>query len=212
MKVPPVSTAAEMRTTRSYTMRARAASVEETRRRILQATFDLAADPVVPEIGLDMGARQAGVSVQTVLRHFGSRAGLVQATTEYGAALVAAERRAPAGDPREAIRLLVDHYETRGDSTLLLLAQERTDETVRAVVESGRAVHRTWVEESFGDQLVHLEPDLRQEAADLLAVVTDVYTWKLLRRDQGSSRARTAARIHTLVAAVLTAAGSRQET
>jgi AcrR family transcriptional regulator len=201
-----------MKATRSYTMRARAASVEETRRRILQATFDLAADHLVSEIGLDMVARQAEVSVQTVLRHFGSRAGLVQATTEYGAALVAAERRAPEGDPREAVRLLVDHYETRGDSALLLLAQERTDETVRAVVEGGRGVHRTWVEESFGDRLAHLEPDRRLEALDLLAVVTDVYTWKLLRRDQGSSRTRAEARIAALVAAVLTAAGSREET
>lgn len=201
-----------MKTTRSYTMRARAAAVEETRRRVLQATLDLAADRPVAEIGLELVARQAGVSVQTVLRHFGSRAGLVQATTDYAGALISAERRAPGGDPQEAVRVLVDHYEGRGDSTLLLLAQEGTDETVRTVVESGRGVHRAWVAESFGHVLDDLETDRREETLDLLAVVTDVYTWKQLRRDQHLSRATTEARIHTLVAAVLAAAGSREET
>jgi hypothetical protein len=43
------------------------------------------------------------------------------------------------------------------------------------------------------------------EAVDLLVVATDVYTWKLLRRDRGHSRSLTEQRIHTLVSAVLAA-------
>jgi AcrR family transcriptional regulator len=200
-----------MKTTRTYTMRARAAAVEETRRRILQATFDLAADRLVSEIALDDVAGRSGVSVQTVLRHFDSRAGLIRATTEFGASLVAQERRAPAGDLAEAVRLLVDHYELRGDTSVLLLAQEGSDETIGAVVARGREVHRDWVTDTFQPLLAHLEPVRREEAHDLLAVVTDVYTWKQLRRDQHLSREATEARITTLVAAVLAATDAHQE-
>jgi AcrR family transcriptional regulator len=186
-------------------MRARAASVEQTRQRILQATFDLAADRVVSDISLDLVAQQAGVSVQTVLRHFGSRAALIRAASEHGAALVAQERRAPAGDLDEAIRLLVDHYELRGDTSVLLLAQENSDPIVGAVVARGREVHREWVASTFRPLLGPLEPAARQEALDLLAVVTDVYTWKQLRRDQHLSREVTETHITRLVAAVLAA-------
>lgn len=192
-----------MKTTRPYTMRARAAAVQETRRRILQATLDLAAERLFADISLDAVATGAGVSVQTVLRQFGSRAALIEATIEYGTRLVAEERRAPAGDLDEAVRLLVEHYERRGEASLLLLAQESADAAARAAVEQGRSLHRTWVAESFAPMLDGLAPAGRRESLDLLAVATDVYTWKQLRRDQGLSRALTEARITTLVAAVL---------
>ena len=42
-------------------------------------------------------------------------------------------------------------------------------------------------------------PELTHE----LIVATDVYTWKLLRRDQGLSRERTAAAIRHMVQAIL---------
>src|SRR5688572_5999424 len=112
-----------MNRTRTYTMRARAAAVEHTRRRILDATFALFGERLISDIGLDAVARRADVSVQTVLRQFGSRAGLFEATAEHGSRLLAAEREAPAGDVPRAIRELLDHYEERGDATVLLLAQ-----------------------------------------------------------------------------------------
>jgi hypothetical protein len=41
------------------------------------------------------------------------------------------------------------------------------------------------------------------ERVDLLVVATDVYTWKLLRRDRGLDRANAEHRVHTLICAVL---------
>ena len=67
----------------------------------------------------------------------------------------------------------------------------------------GRAVHRRWVREVFGPLLPPAGPD-RDEVLDLLVVATDVYTWKLLRRDRGLSAPRTRARTEALVRAVLT--------
>ncbi len=188
---------------RTYTMRARAAAVEETRRRILDATFGLSSDRLISDISLDAVARAAEVSVQTVLRQFGSRAGLFEATAQHAARLVAAEREAPPGDVTGAVRVLLDHYERRGDATVLMLAQESSDPVVAAVVENGRALHRTWVIDVFTPLLRTAEQSAHAETIDLLVVATDVYAWKLLRRDRGLSRTEVEQRMTRLIGAVL---------
>ena len=101
------------------------------------------------------------------------------------------------------MRAVVDHYERRGDGVLLLLAQEGTEAFAANVTSTGRSLHRRWVDECF-------EPLLpsgagRAVAVDLLVVATDVYTWKLLRRDRRLSVQSTRTRMETLVRAVLSA-------
>jgi AcrR family transcriptional regulator len=194
-----------MKTTRSYTMGARAQAVAETRRRILRGTFELANDRRVSEISLEDVAHRAEVSVQTVLRQFGSRADLVDATFQFAHAEVVEERRAPVGDVPAALRIVVDHYELRGDASLLMLAQEDADPVVRRMTDRGKAMHRAWVAEVFAPYVAGDDA-----LVDLLVVATDVYTWKLLRRDRGLSRARTEARMTTLVNAVLDVAEPKE--
>jgi AcrR family transcriptional regulator len=201
-----------MNTRRAYTMTTRAKAAEETRRRILQAAFELQAQRLTSEISLEAIAELAEVSVQTVLRHFGSRAGLFDATVVFANEQVSEERRTPVGDVPAAVRVLVEHYEQRGDMALIMLAQENTHAHLRRMSESGKAMHRTWVEEVFSPQLAGLPTATREERVDLLVVATDVYTWKLLRRDRGHSRTQTEHRINTLVAAVLSATTDRKET
>ena len=185
-----------MKTTRTYTMSARARAVEQTRTRILDAVVSLSGQRRLAAISLDDVATLAGVSVQTVLRQFGSRAGLIDAATAYVNDAVVRERRAPAGDLDDAIRTLVDHYEARGTFALLLLSQETEDPQVQTVTAEGKRLHRAWVEEVFAP----LGPD--EELVDLLVVATDVYTWKLLRLDRGLSRRQTEERMKTLVRAL----------
>jgi AcrR family transcriptional regulator len=199
-----MSTAVFMNQRRTYTMRARAAAVENTRRRILDAAFALAGERLFTDIGLEAVARRADVSVQTVLRQFGSRAGLVEAAVEHGSRIVAAERQAPARDVAAALRVLVDHYERRGDAVVLLLAQASVDPVVARAVDSVRGLHRDWVAEVFGP-LLGVDVADREEAFDVLVVVTDVHTWRLLRRDRGLSREAVEARMHRLATAVLAA-------
>lgn len=192
-------------------MEARAQAVAQTRERILSALFDLGADRLFPHISLEDVAATAGVSVQTILRHFGTRAGLVDATMEYAVARVAGERETPVGDVDAAVRIIVDHYEQRGKTALLMLAQEHADPAVGDLTRRGRQLHRTWVTDVFSPFLPTGDPpgDAAGDAAgadelvDLLVVATDVYTWKILRHDRRLSRARTEARIHRLVSAVL---------
>lgn len=188
-----------MKTTRSYTMGARAQAVEETRRRILDGTVALAEHRRLAAISLEDVADAAGVSVQTVLRQFGSKAGLVDATTTYVQQAVTEERRAPAGDVDAAVSVVVDHYEARGSAVLLLLGQETEDPQVHAITDEGRRMHRRWVAEVFAP----FRP--AEEVLDLLVVATDLYTWKLLRLDRGLSRRETEDRMKTLARAVLAA-------
>jgi hypothetical protein len=107
------------------------------------------------------------------------------------------ERRTVPGDAATAVRVVVDHYETRGRTALLMLAQEDHDDFARTATSRGKAMHRDWVREAFA-------PATEDEALlDLLVVATDVYAWKLLRLDRGHTRAVTETRMHDLVRALL---------
>lgn len=182
-------------------MGARASDVEARRGAILRAFIDLAMAKLTVDITLDEVAERAGVSTRTILRHFGDREGLLDAAIEAGTALIQAEREPADDDPRESVRRLIDHYELRGDFVLRMLAQE-DDPRIGTITASGRLVHRDWAATAFAPWLPRSEAD-REPLTDLLVVATDVYAWKLLRRDRGLSRATTEARIRTLVAAVL---------
>ena len=65
---------------------------------------------------------------------------------------------------------------------------------LQAGVDRGRAKHREWCETKLGATGAKLP---------LAVVATDVYTWKLLRRDQGLSKDETARAMLVLVTAVL---------
>lgn len=184
---------------RTYEMRSRAASAEGTRDEIIAATIGIAYELERVDFPLQQVADRARRSVQTILRHFGSRDALIEAAIQRGAAEVAAERRAPSGDPAEALDLLVEHYELRGRFVLRLLAMgdEHGAETVTG---PGRLLHRAWVEEVFGTG---------EALVDMLVVATDVYAWKLLRLDRGLGTATVRDRMGSMVDALLLSVGSR---
>ena len=187
-----------MKTSRSYTMDARARAVEATRARIADAMFALVSSRRLAEISLEDVAAAADVSVQTVLRHYGSRSGLIEGAGEYATARIVEERAAPVGDVAGAIRILLDHYEKHGRMSLLFLAQEDDDAVMAGITARGKRMHRDWVAEVFAP---FVEGD--DALLDLLVVATDVYTWKLLRLDRQLSRSRVQQRMTTLVRAVL---------
>jgi AcrR family transcriptional regulator len=194
---------ADLKPIRSYTMRARAESTTGTRERILDAVIALSEERLSAEIVLADVAERAGVSVQTLLRHFGSRQGLFEQAQARQVAQVRTERATPVGDAASAVRTIVVFYDRLGEWTLRLQAQEHSDELSRQTVELGRRVHREWVKEVFAPQLARRRD--REELVDLLVVATDVLTWKILRRDGGMDRPTTCKRMLRLVRAVLPA-------
>jgi AcrR family transcriptional regulator len=189
------------RSRRSYDMSTRAPAAEATRSGILRTALELVGEKPTLEVVLADVAAGAGVTVKTVLRHFGSREGLFDALWEFGRREIAEERETPVGDTDAALRVIVDHYERRGDWVTGLLAQEASDPRIAAFAAEGRRTHRNWVETVFAPQLE--DRATRDEAVDLLVVATDVSTWKLLRRDRGLDRATVQRRMRRLVSAVL---------
>ena len=79
-------------------MGARAQAVDATRRRIMDALIALAGERPFAEVTLDAVAERAGVSVQTVLRQFGSRDGLFAEAMDAAMVDAEDERRTPPGD------------------------------------------------------------------------------------------------------------------
>jgi AcrR family transcriptional regulator len=183
-------------------MRARADAKAATRLRVLRAVLELSEEKLTIEITLDEVASRAGASVQTVLRHFGSRDGLLDEAVKLASAEVERERQATPGDIDGALGAIVAHYEKRGDYVLRLLGQEH-DPRIAKVVTPGKQLHRRWVEAAFGPQVGARPPADRESLVDLLVVATDLYTWKLLRRDRGLDRQIVQARMRSLVTAIL---------
>lgn len=189
---------------RGYTLGVRAVGVEETSTRILQAAaaeFWLAPSP---DIRLDSVAERAGVSVQTVLRHFGSKQDLLVRAAEWQAARVR-DSRDPAAvtDAASAARQLVGHYEEVGDGVLRLLAEEDRDPGLGPLLEQGRGFHRQWCETAFAAALDGLPAAQRRRRLAQLVAVCDVYTWKLLRRQSALSRTATQVALAELLTPLL---------
>jgi len=182
-------------------MRARAEAAAATRSRILRAVLDLHVERFHDQITLEDVARRAGVTVQTVLRHFGSRDRLVAAAAEQATSEIVAQRStAPVGDVDGAVENLLEHYEAWGRSALRLLAQEERIPQLRVLADGGRAAHYAWVERTFGPSLAETsDPLLRPK----LIALTDVFTWKLLRLDLGLDRKGTASALAGMIRAVV---------
>lgn len=188
-------------TTRPYVLRERAEQVARTREAILGATVALAFEAPLAQATLPRIAARAGTTVQTVLRHFGGRDRLLDAALEWGAKAIAESRRADPATRDATLDALLEHYERVGDGVLLLLAQERWEPFARRVTGQGRAVHRAWARRAFAPELAAASRP--RELEDALLVATDVYVWKLYRRDMRLERSEVARRMRGLVDAIL---------
>ncbi len=172
---------------RPYRMTARASAAAATGERILAAAAQVFYEKA--DLPLEDVARRAGVTVQTVIRRFGGREGLFAAALERESHRVRDQRdTAPVGDVAAAVRVLLDHYEEYGDKVLTLLTLEERSPAAAQVVRHGRLLHRAWCERVLAPALAGLDDQPRARRLAQLVAVTDVYTWKLLRRDAGLSR------------------------
>jgi AcrR family transcriptional regulator len=188
---------------RTYTMRARAEAVEATRERIARAAMQRFLAEPYDDVTIASVARDAGVSHQTLLNHFESKDGLFAAAAERFSADLAASREGRAtSDPESVVALLTEQFERSGDGNARLALLHERIEAVRAGLEQGRANHQVWLAEIFEDRLPS-DPAERRRTLAALHAATDVYTWKLLRRDLGHGRRATQRIMTDMVRAIL---------
>jgi AcrR family transcriptional regulator len=184
-------------------MRARAEAVEATRERIARAAMQRFLAEPYDDVTIASVARDAGVSHQTLLNHFESKDGLFAAAAERFSADLAASREGRAtSDPESVVALLMEQFERSGDGNVRLALLHDRIEAVRAGLEQGRAHHQGWLAEVFEDRLPS-DPAERRRTLAALHAATDVYTWKLLRRDLGHGRRATQRIMTDMVRAIL---------
>jgi AcrR family transcriptional regulator len=169
-----------------------------TKQRILDAAQALLASPS-SGFTLEQVGESAGVSVQTVLRAFGSRHALMAAAV--GSARAPRPRiPAPVDDPGAAVTALYDDYEDIGVRVIGILAEEHRSPGLAEIIAIGRADHRGWVEHTFAAQLKSFRGAARLRTTLALVAATDIYVWKLLRIDLELDRAEAEAITRRLVA------------
>jgi AcrR family transcriptional regulator len=189
---------------RPYRMQARAEAAAETERRIFAAARDLVAELPFAQVTLDDIASRSGVTVQTVIRRYGSKDGLIRAVAAAVHSEVREQRfEAPVGDIAGAVSNLVEHYEATGDLTYRLLCQEEQVPVLSEVLSTGRAMHRDWVARVFDPWLEPLRGAERARRTAQLVAICDLFTWKLLRRDIGLGRRQTEHAIREMLERVL---------
>jgi AcrR family transcriptional regulator len=177
---------------RPYRMKARATAAANTGSRLLDVAVELFTDNPYDDVSLDRIAARAGVTKRTLLRRFGSKEAIFVAATMNAAERVMKRRdAAPVGDIAGAVANVVESYEDWGPNRLRMLAQEDRIPIVRENVEGGRQYHWAWVDKTFAPVLKGLRGASRARRVAALVAITDVYTWKLLRRDLRLSQAET---------------------
>jgi len=190
-----------MNMTRGYSMAVRGEKAAATRQRIIEATRELFAAQSA-EFTLEKVAAAAGTSVQTVLRAFGNKEVLIlEAIGTFRSTLPPRDELPQSVG--EAVIQLFDDYEEIGDRVIRMLAEEHRIPGFAAVADKGRERHRAWVEDAFAQQLAAHPAGERWRILVALLAATDVYVWKLLRRDLGLDRKSSQAAVERLIRGVL---------
>lgn len=188
---------------RAYDMTKRTEAVEGTKRRIAEAALELFMGRDYDSVSLNEIARAAGVSHQTVLNHCGSKAGVLPlAGVLFSEQVDGLQADAVPGDVASVVHAACVRYEKLGDANVRWTALEARIPEVAERLAEGRANHRAWLEEMFGDGLPD-DPDERQRVLLGLFAALDVSTWKLFRRDLELSREQTELQLTDLVLGVL---------
>lgn len=177
-----------MNVRRQYSSPVRAERAAATRQRILDVAQAMLTDHS-QEFTLQRAASAAGVSVQTVLRGFGSREALILEAIGTFRESVSPVRVEPFTTTAAAVAQLFDDYEEIGDRVMRMLAEEHRTPGFAEVAAHGREMHRQWVEAAFATRLRSVRGRARSTVVTALVAATDVYIWQLLRRDLRLERA-----------------------
>jgi AcrR family transcriptional regulator len=180
---------------RAYRQVARAQALEQTRDALLDAAETTFFAGRWQEAPLEEIAATAGVTKQTLLRHFGSKDGLREQAMARALERVHDQRwAAPTRDVAGAVANLLDHYAAVGERAMLISRlPARGDGTPDEVGATSRQLHYDWVDHAFGTWLADLPDPARARRRAALIALCDVQAWWLLSHDLGLSRAEVQA-------------------
>ena len=182
-----------MESSRTYTKVARAEAEQQTRAALIAAADEAFLSGPWEQVSLESIAQSAGVTKQTLLRHFGSKDGLLEQTLRLAIPEVEKQRlSAPTDDIPGAVDNLLDHYEQRGGramrSTNLDLGGPLAE-----LAQISRQFHYDWIDHAFGRWLAPVPSAERARLRAALIAICDVQSWSILAHDLGLSRAEVRA-------------------
>jgi AcrR family transcriptional regulator len=189
--------------TREYRSDLRQEQAEATRTRILEATLRVMAGGMasisVPEV-----AREAGVSVPTVYRHFRTKADLVAAVYPYligraGLDDLIVPETVP--EFREMVRTMFGQLETLGEVARAAMTSSASDEPRRLQMPSRLAMSRRFV----AGVMPYASPADQARLARVLVVLASSSSMRMWRDMIGSSVDEAADDIEWLLRSVLDA-------
>jgi AcrR family transcriptional regulator len=189
---------------RPYKQSARSEAAAKTGWRIVEAFLARMSSAWMDEITLNDVAHDAGVTVQTVVRRFGGKEGLTQAAAQHiGSEIGTRLDPLEEGDWRGHVEAIFADYERTGDLILRLLAQEERWLALKPLLGIGRATHRARILKVYRPYLDQLSGQERETRIAALVMLTDVYSWRLLRRDQGLGHAAATRAVIELVGGLI---------
>lgn len=193
---------------RPYRSQLRAEQAEGTRARILDATGPLMARGVA-SLSIPAVARQAGVSVATVYRHFATKQQLIEAIYPHVMRRAAINRPPPPRsifELRDGVRWYLAHLDSLDEQARAVMASGAADEVRRASMPERVAVFRG-LADSVEPKLTEAD---RDRLARLLVVLTQSASLRMWHDHLGLSVDEVADEIDWLVKAAIAAAQGRK--
>ncbi len=190
--------------TRPYRQVARAQAQQRTREALIAAAQGEFFAGRWEEASLEAIAARARVTKQTLLRHFGSKDGLLERALERGFEEVREQRfNAPRGDVAGAVENLLEHYERWGERAIRIAVADGLGEVAAGLGHMARQLHYEWVEHAFGSDLERLSVKDRGRRRAALIALCDVHTWWLLSRDLELPRGEVRATLITAIESLI---------
>lgn len=194
--------------TRAYRSELRAEQAAETRSRILDAALRVMADGIT-SLSVPAVAREAGVSVPTVYRHFGTKRALVDAIYPH---LSARAGIGPLVIPdsvagyKEMVRNIFGRLETLGDVARVAMSSLAAEEARREQMPARYAMSRKFAATVMPDA----SPDDRDRVARILIVLVNSAAMRMWRDYLGSSVDEAAEDIDFVLRSVIAAAERKE--
>jgi AcrR family transcriptional regulator len=186
----------------------RAAQAQTTRARILEATVSVMARGVAT-LSIPAVAREAGVSVPTVYRHFGTKRDLLAAVFPHVVRRAGLDELVPPRSIDElgnGVRALFERIDSAGDLALAAIASPAAEE-VRRVDMPARLEMSRWLADSIVPKLT---PGDRDRIARLLTILISASALRVWRDHLGSTVEEAATDIEWVIGAAI-AASTRSE-
>lgn len=195
------------RSGREYRSQLRAEQAAETRKRILDATVRLSASGIA-SLSIPAVAREAGVSVPTVYRHFATKRDLLAEVYPHVVREAGLDQLVAPRSMEELLDGLRTHFErtdSLGDLARLAMASPASEEVRRLNIPDRLAIFRR-----VADSIVPRPSTAdRDRIARLLVILTASSALRLWRDQLGSSVEEVADDVDWVIRAAIASASSR---